>query len=479
VTRMGQWHRGRLFHMEQLNVLVVEDDESLRRATQAHLKKAGYRILVARDVPEALRILGKNPVALVVCNLKLPGQSGLDMLKTVRSEYPGTLVVMVTAHGSGKSVVEAMKSGAYDYLTKPVHPYVLTSLVNRIFEQRRLMEEVLLLRGSLDRKYGFESIIGHSPSLLYVLDSAARVAQTDATVLIRGETGTGKEVLAKAVHFHSPRRERPFVTINCGAIPRELLESELFGHVRGAFTGAMTHKKGKVEMADGGTVFLDEIGELPLDLQVRVLRLLQEREIEKIGATHPLKVDVRIIAATNRDLAAMVGAGTFRRDLFYRLMVVPIDLPALRDRAADIPDFVQYFFEASRRKHRKGKLRLPSDLLPYFTNYEWPGNVRELENVVERIVILCRSDELTVKDLPDFLQRVSPGPNRARPTSVSEGMTLEEVEREMLAQALRKFNGNQSAAARHLQISRKTLLYRAAKHGIQLRRVKTNGASAG
>jgi two-component system NtrC family response regulator len=463
--------------MGQLSVLVVEDDEGLRLATQAHLKKAGYRTLAAGDVPEALAILAHDPVALVISDLRLPGKSGLELLKTVRSEYPETLVIMVTAHSSVEGAVEAMKSGAYDYLTKPVHPYVLISRVKRALERNRLMEEVHLLRGSLDRKYGFENIIGQSPALLYVLDSAAQVAQTDATVLIRGETGTGKEVLAKAIHLHSRRRERPLVIINCGAIPRELLESELFGHVRGSFTGAMTHKKGKVEMADGGTVFLDEIGEMPLDLQVRILRLLQEREIEKIGATHALKVDVRIIAATNRDLAAMVESGTFRRDLFYRLVVVPIELPPLRERASDIPEFVQHFFDASRQKHGKGDLRFSSDLLPYFTGYDWPGNVRELENVVERMVILCRSDEVTTRDLPDFLQRLAPGRRPAELAAGARRMTLEEVEREMLVQALQEFNGNQSAAARHLGISRKTLLYRAAKFGIQLRRVKTDGAS--
>src|SRR5438045_2188338 len=290
-----------------------------------------------------------------------PGASGLELLEHVRLEYPETMVVVVTAYGTVETAVEAMKAGAYDYITKPVHPDELRALVNRVLERRQLIEEVRVLRSSLDQKYGFENIIGRSSSLLQVLDSASRVAHTDATVLILGETGTGKELLAKAIHFNSLRRERPFVVINCGAIPAELLESELFGHVKGSFTGAMTHKKGKVEIAEGGTLFLDEIGEMPLDLQVRVLRLLQEREIEKVGATKLIRVDVRIIAATHRNLETLVADGKFREDLYYRLAVIPIVLPPLRDRAGDIPDLIQQFFDRSRQKHTRPDLALPPE----------------------------------------------------------------------------------------------------------------------
>jgi len=311
-----------------------------------------------------------------------------------------------------ETAVQAMKCGAYDYLTKPLHIYELKALIGRVLERSRLIDEVRTLRTTIDSKYGFGSILGHAPGLLRVLESAAHVAPADATVLILGETGTGKELLAKAIHFNSARRDRPFVVINCGAIPRELLESELFGHVRGAFTGAFTHKKGKVEMADGGTVFLDEIGEMPPALQVRLLRLVQEREIEKVGAANQIKVDVRIVAATHRNLEELVKQGQFREDLYYRLAVVPLTLPPLRERKDDIPELVQHFFEAGRRRHGRDNLKLPPSLLPHFQHYDWPGNVRELENAVARIVVLCRADQVTLTDLPSFLHSV---PHRLEP----------------------------------------------------------------
>jgi two-component system NtrC family response regulator len=448
-------------------ILVVEDDESLRHVTHVQLERTGYDTVAVSDVPEALEVMNRLPFDLVITDLNLPGLSGLDLLKKVRDAFPETAVVLVTAYGTVETAVEAMKMGAYDYLTKPVHPYELRSLVSRALERRQLIEEVRTLRSTIDQKFGFENIVGRSPALMRVLDAASRVAQTDATVLIHGETGTGKELLAKAIHFNSPRRERPFVVINCGSIPRDLLESELFGHVRGAFTGAFTHKKGKVEVAEGGTVFLDEVGEMPLDLQVRILRLIQEREIEKVGATAPIHVDVRIVAATHRDLAALVERGAFREDLYYRLAVVPIELPPLRARVEDVGEFVVEFFRLSQRKHNRSNLRLPGSLIPYFSRYHWPGNIRQLQNVIERMVVLCPGDKITLSDLPDFLQAdVSHGPplDVAR---VAEGLTLDTVERELVVQALRKFEWNFSRAARHLGVTRKALMGRVAKHGIQ------------
>jgi two-component system NtrC family response regulator len=273
----------------------------------------------------------------VICDLNLPDMTGIDVLKEVRGQYPETMVVIVTAYGTITTAVEAIRHGAYDYLTKPVHPDELAALIGRVFERKRLIDEVRVLRSTVDRKYGFEKIVGSSDALMHVLNTAASVAQTDATVLILGETGTGKELLAKAIHLNSSRNDGPFVVISCGSIPKDLLESELFGHLKGSFTGAYTHKKGKVEMADGGTLFLDEIGDMPLELQVRVLRLVQDHEIERIGAVSSQKVNVRIIAATHRDLQARVREGSFREDLYYRLAVVPIELPPLRDRGDDIP----------------------------------------------------------------------------------------------------------------------------------------------
>ncbi len=329
--------------------------------------------------------------------------SGIDLLKRIRVEYPETAIILMTAFGTVQTAIEAMKAGAYDYITKPIHPFELKELVKRSLDHRRLIEEVQVLRSSLDRRSGFEEIIGSSPALLQSLDVAARMAATDATVLIYGETGTGKELVARAIHFRSTRRDHPFITINCGAIPRELLESELFGHVKGSFTGAFTHKKGKVEMADGGTVFLDEIGEMPLELQVRILRLIQEREIEKVGATTPTKVDVRIIAATHRDLAAMIKENTFREDLYYRLLVVPINLPPLRGRDGDIGELALHFFLKSRLKHGRPDLVLPHQILNHLSQYHWPGNVRQLENTIERLVLLAKRAEISEEDLPDFL----------------------------------------------------------------------------
>jgi two-component system NtrC family response regulator len=422
---------------------------------------------VAVDVAQALEVLRKQPQDLVLSDLNLPDGSGIDLLKQVRAEYPETAVIIITAYGSVETAVESIKSGAYDYITKPVHPDELKSLVNRALERHRLLEEVRTLRSAIDRKFGFENMVGSSPRLMQVLDAASSVAHTDATVLILGETGTGKEVLAKAIHANSPRSQRPFVVISCGSIPSELLESELFGHIRGSFTGAYTHKKGKVEMADGGTVFLDEIGEMPIELQVRVLRLVQEHEIEKIGAANSQKVNVRIIAATHRNLETRVAEGLFREDLYYRLSVVPIELPPLRDRKEDIPSLVGEFFERAKRKHGKSQMFLPPALMPHFTGYRWPGNIRELENLMERIVLLGHNDEVTVANLPEPLRTVLDVTEAPRPPVESEGMGLEAMERELILQALRKFNWNQTRAARHLDITRKTLMYRIAKHGIE------------
>ncbi len=448
-------------------VLVVDDDESLRRVTQVQLEQAGFKTTTAGDGIEALRILQKSAPDLVITDLKMPGISGIELLRRIRADYPDVLVVMLTAFGTVESAVEAMKAGAYDYITKPVHPDELDLVARRALEHLQLIEENRSLRSSLDAKYGFENIIGRSNSLLYVLDMAARAAQTDATVLIHGETGTGKELLAKAVHFNSRRREKPFVTINCGAIPKDLLESELFGHVKGSFTGAVAHRKGKVESADGGTLFLDEIGEMPLELQVKLLRLIQQGEIEKVGAPSASTVDVRIIAATHRDLEAMIEDGTFREDLYYRLSVIPLELPPLRERLDDIPQLVEHFFSKLKQKHGRESLVLPISLMPYFSNYRWPGNIRELENIIERLIVLTPGNEITVSHLPAFLRREHASVDTLNIDLPSQGISLEAIEKELILKALEKFNWNQTHAAKYLDISRKALIYRMEKHGIQ------------
>jgi DNA-binding NtrC family response regulator len=441
-------------------VLLVEDDDSLRRVTQLHLEKSGFITSVTPNAEQALDTLKDSPYDVLLTDLQLPGISGIDLLKRVKAEYPETIVIVSTAFGTVGSAVEAMKAGAYDYVTKPLQHYRLNDLVRRAVDHRRLTVEVGLLRECLEEKYGFENMIGSSDRFARTLSVASRAAACDATVLITGETGTGKEVLARAIHFKSQRKHRPIVTVNCGAIPRDLLESELFGHVKGSFTGALTHKQGRIEAADGGTVFLDEIGEMPADLQVRILRLVQEREIDKVGSTGPTKVDVRIIAATHRNLEAMVEDGTFREDLYYRLSVIPVEIPPLRDRPSDIAEMVQYFFDSFKRKHSRPNLRLSPDLLPAFTAYRWPGNIRQLENLLERLILLSDGIEIRMNDLPEQLRTGVTDDELLRIELPEDGLDLEAVEKELLLKALNKFGGNQTRAAAYLNISRKTFIHR-------------------
>jgi len=448
-------------------ILVVDDDESLRRVLQVQLEQEGYSVDSAASTQQAFSLLQLRWYDLVITDLKMPGLSGMELLKQVKSQYPQTVVIVLTAFGTVETAVEAVKAGAYDFLTKPVHPDELSLVVARALDHLRLIEEVRVLRANLNQKYGFESIQGHSDALLHALDVAARAARTNSTLLIRGETGTGKELLARAIHFNSPRKDGPLITINCGAIPKDLLESELFGHRKGAFTGAVSDKKGKIEMADGGTLFLDEIGEMAPELQVKLLRLIQAGEIEKIGSEPGYQVDVRIIAATHRDLRAMIEDGTFREDLYYRLAVIPLVLPPLRERTEDIPDLVQYFFARSQQKNGRPNMVMPATLLPYFVRYRWPGNVRELENAVEHVVVLARGDEVTLHDLPEFLREARACVDALEINLPLQGISLEAIEKELILKALEKFDWNQTHAARYLDISRKTLIYRMDRHGIR------------
>lgn len=449
-------------------ILVVDDEVNLARVTQVRLQQSGYSVTAASSAAGALSALEQAPIGMVLSDVRMPGLSGMDLLERIRADYPDTIVILMTAFGTVEDAVAAMRLGAYDYLTKPIDADELLLTVRRAFEHAGMREEIQALRSTLDKKYGFESIIGKAPALLHVLDTASRAAMSDSTVLVRGETGTGKELLAKAIHFASRRRDKPFISINCGAIPRDLLESELFGHVKGAFTGAVQHKQGKVETADTGTLFLDEIGELPLELQVKILRMVQEREMEKVGgAGGPVKVDVRIIAATHRNLEAMVQDGAFREDLYYRLAVIPLELPPLRERQGDIPELVQHFFTRAKARLGRPGLELPQGLLRYFTAHRWPGNVRELENIVERIIVLARSNEITLEDLPSHLRQERPPLDTLQLELPEEGISLEAVERELILRTLRRFEWNQTQAARYLDISRKTLIYRMEKFGLR------------
>jgi len=447
-------------------VLVVDDDESLRRVTQMHLEESGLTVSTAPNGDQALSILQTTPQELVIADLRMPGISGLDLLKIIRKEYPEIIVLLITAYGTVESAVEAMKAGAYDYLIKPVHPDELKLCVTKALEHFQLLEQVQILRSTLDQKFGFENIMGKSKALLSVLDQATRAARSDSTVLIHGETGTGKELLAKAIHFNSSRKDKPFITINCGAIPKDLLESELFGHVKGSFTGAFAHKKGKAETADGGTLFFDEIGEMPWELQAKLLRLIQEGEVEKVGALEPIQVNVRVLSATHRNLPAMIEDGTFREDLYYRLAVIPLVLPPLREREEDIPELVEKFFIKNREKLGRSDLVLSPALIPFFCGHHWPGNIRELENVIERIVVLTSGNEITINDLPDALRRQRPLLDMLQFELPPHGISLEGVEKELILRALKKFSWNQIHTARYLDISRKTLRYRMEKYEI-------------
>lgn len=447
-------------------ILVVDDDSSLRRVMKMQLEEAGYDVSLASDGKEAVERLSELKPALIITDLNMPN-GGLYLLEQIAQNELHTTVIVITAFGTVETAVAAMKLGAYDYVTKPLDYDELRVVVARALERQNLLDEVRTLRSALDEKYGFNGIVGRSKPFLRVLDQAARVSQHDATVLIQGETGTGKELLARAIHHNSRRRNRAFVAINCGAIPKELVESELFGYVRGAFTGALTNKVGRIEAADGGTLFLDEIGELPLEAQVKLLRVLQEGELPKVGTIHPVKVDVRVVAATHRNLAAMVEDGSFREDLYYRLAVVPLRIPPLRERREDIAPLIDTLFARARERHGIPDVRLAPGVLQHLLAYSWPGNIRQLENVLERLLVLAGGDLITEDDLPEELCKLESSPAGASWLQLpDEGFSLEGVERDLIRRALERFQGNQTQAARYLDISRRTLIYRMEKFGL-------------
>lgn len=451
--------------MRMNHILVVDDDASLRRVMKMQLEEAGYEVALAQDGAEACRMLQTDSSHLVITDLRMP-TSGLELLNFIRHEGLQTTVIVVTAFGTVESAVEAMRMGAYDYVTKPLDFDALLLVVRRAMERQNLLDEVRTLRSALDQRYGFSGIIAQSKSFLRVLDQAARVSESDATVLIQGETGTGKELIARAIHHSSRRRNKPFLAINCGAIPRDLVESELFGHRKGAFTGAMQDRMGRVEAAEGGTLFLDEIGELPLEAQVKLLRLLQEGEISKVGADTPTRVNVRILAATHRNLQAMVEDGAFREDLYYRLAVVPLQIPPLRERRDDVPLLLTALFERARQRHGVHDVNLSQGTLQRLAAYRWPGNVRQMENVLERLVVLATHNLITEEELPEEIARPTLPASAIWPDLPEEGISLEGVERDLIRRALEKFHGNQTHAARYLDISRRTLIYRMEKYGL-------------
>ena len=441
-------------------ILIVDDDSSFRRVLEYQLKEAGYNVLCAADGRQALDLFIEDPCHAVLTDLDMPKMSGNELLRQIKKQSPDTPVIVITAFATVDSAVDSMKAGAFHYLTKPLNRDALLHTLRNALEFAGLISENRTLREAVSAAFTFEGIVGMADAMCRLIEHATQLARVDTTVLISGESGTGKEVLAKAIHFNSARKGKPFMVINCGAIPETLLESELFGYRKGAFTGAVGSKVGKFEAADGGTVFLDEIGELPLSLQVKVLRVVQEDEVDVVGENRPRKVDVRILAATNRDLRQMAGEGQFRQDLYYRLNVAPLHVPALRDRREDIPLLVRFFLERICKRYGRPHPALGKGVLEKLTWYSWPGNVRELENTIERLVVFSRDDNVDVKDLPEEIlnPQVTVGNTVLRVPP--EGVSMAQVEKELVLTALERNQWNQTRAASFLRISRNVLIYR-------------------
>ena len=443
-------------------ILVADDEANMRWVLERALTKAGYEVETVEDGQLALdRSLAERP-DLVLVDLKMPKMDGLSVLRTLKEHYPDLLVVMMTAHGSTSTAVEAMKAGAQDYLMKPFDIDELLITVAKAFEVESLREQVDYLKG--EAQHSGWQLVGNSKEMQAVKHLVERVAPTPATVLIQGESGTGKELVAQAIHAFSSRVGGPFIRVNCAALTETLLESELFGHEKGAFTGAYARKTGRFELADGGTLFLDEIGELSFNVQAKLLRVLQELTFERVGGEKTIKVDVRIIAATNRDLHKEVQEGHFREDLYYRLNVFPISIPPLREHRKDIPSLVEHFLDKLRTYG--GSKTLDSEVLSQLMTYSWLGNVRELENVVERMVIISQGAVIGMDSLPRFNTSSKSAKNPGSFVLPPEGVSLEEIEKSFLQQAMEQTGGNQSQAAKRLGLSRHAFLYRIEKYGI-------------
>ena len=457
-------------------ILLVDDDADFCEALGDRLRALGFQLTVAQRGPDALRALREEPPALVLLDLILPGLDGMTLLETIRREEPDALVIVITGHATIARAVEAIKKGAYDFVTKPVDPRHLEVVLQKALERQALRDANVLLSAEVSDRYG--AIVGDSATMRAALDVARRAAPSGATVLVLGESGTGKEVVARAIHRWSLRAERPFVVVNCVALSEELLESELFGHEKGAFTGAHQQKRGKLEIAHGGTVFLDEIGDIRPALQAKLLRVLQDQTFERVGGTRPIRVDVRVVAATNRDLRAAVRTGQFRLDLYYRLDVVSLTLPPLRERPDDIPALAQYFLERYRRELKRDLSGATPETLACLRRYAWPGNVRELENVIERAVVLTDGSEIGPGDLPAELRDALGADGAARESARGYHTAVEEFKRGLIQTTLRKTGGNRTRAARLLGLQRTYLARLIRDLGAGERVREANGGSA-
>lgn len=450
--------------VEKPHTLIIDDEEAILDSCSQVLKREGHTVKTAKNGDEGLKTFKKEIFHLVLLDLKMPGMSGMEVLKRIKEENPETPVIIITGYASLESAVEAMKMGAFDYIDKPFSPKELRVITKEALKSREIFLENLYLRQELAAKTEFDMVVGKSRAMEDVLDIVKRVSPSESTVLITGESGTGKEVLAHEIHKHSRRHGRPFVVVDCGSLVETLFESELFGHVKGSFTGAYETKHGRFEVANGGTIFLDEISNISLNIQAKLLRVIQEREVTRVGSSKLIKVDVRIIAATSENLAEAVKEGTFREDLFYRLSVVPIHLPALRERKEDIPLLVEHFLQKYNKRAKRNIKKVSPQVKKALVEYDWPGNIRELENTIERAVVLSLGDSLEIETL--IYHGISSS-SRYLKTIGAETKTLENVEKEHIQNVLRAQKGNKSKTSEILGIDRKTLLAKIKKYGLQ------------
>jgi len=459
---------------QNTHILLVDDEPNSREALTTLLTGDHQKVRTASSLAHAFDLLGGEHFDIVIADLMLPDGSGIDILKWVKEKSPRTSVIMITGMGTAETAVRAMKEGAFDYITKPLNFSELQVVIDKALETGKLVAENIYLRQQLRGKYKFDNIIGNSPAMQQLFTRMEKIVNTDSTVLVLGASGTGKELVARAIHFNSSRKEHPFVAINCGAIPADLLESELFGHVKGAFTGAVADKPGKFELANYGTIFLDEIANMPLHLQMKLLRVLQEQELERVGSGRKIKLNVRVISATNAALEAEVKAGRFREDLYYRLNVIPIVLPALKDRREDIALLARHFLTRCCKTMGRGQMTLTPGAIRALELYDWPGNVREMENVIERTVALTDSDLITPQELPPALgaidlQEEKPLPHPAiTAAGIDLPATIAEIERNMIEEALQMTNGVKARAATLLHLNRTTLVEKMKRLGLEL-----------
>ena len=467
----------------QAKILVTDDDVAIQRLLKFRLERMGYEVTLAGSGSQCLEILEENQIEVMLLDIMLPDTDGLVLLEQVKNSFPALQVVMISVIKSVDTAVSAMKSHAFDYITKPdgiQEPNRLELVVRNAIKVHRAAKEIEQLKDNIEKKYSFKNFIGNSPAMLQVFTAIKQVAESNATVLIRGESGTGKELVAKSIHFNSLRNDSPFIDFNCAAVPENLFESELFGHEKGAFTGAYQRKIGRFEMADGGSIFLDEIGDMPLSTQSKILRVLQEREFERVGGDKKINVDVRVITATNRKLEEMVAEGTFREDLFYRISVFPINLPPLRERKEDVLPLTNFFINRFSREMNRNVIEFDASVLSALQSYHWPGNVRELENVIQRAVILCPpwQKKLKLEYLPMEIRSCDPVPCKqiasvpAMPSVSAEEPVLpfNEIERRAFQHALDVAGGNVAEAAKMLKIGRATMYRKVKEHALQVKK---------